>query len=102
MLIIKKVLCDNKINPIGIDSKVVKISWQLESNNRNVKQRAYQLQVAKDKDFENIVFDSQKVETDQSLHIPINSFLYRTETRYFYRIKVWDNHEEESTWSNVA
>ncbi|MGE6588355.1 family 78 glycoside hydrolase catalytic domain [Bacillus mycoides] len=102
MLIIKKVLCDNKINPIGIDSKVVKISWQLESNNRNVKQRAYQLQVAKDKDFENIVFDSQKVETDQSLHIPINSFLYRTETSYFYRIKVWDNHEEESTWSNVA
>ncbi|MGE6598093.1 family 78 glycoside hydrolase catalytic domain [Bacillus proteolyticus] len=102
MLTIKKILCDNKINPIGIDSKAVKISWQLESNNRNVKQRAYQLQVAKDKDFENIVFDSQKVETDQSLHIPINSFLYRTETRYFYRVKVWDNHEEESSWSKVA
>ena len=56
----KKLLCDNKNNPIGIDSKVVKISWQLESNNRNVKQLAYQLQVAKDRDFEIIMFDSQK------------------------------------------
>ncbi|PGW52426.1 alpha-L-rhamnosidase [Bacillus thuringiensis] len=102
MLTIKKLLCDNKNNPIGIDSKVVKISWQLESNNKNVKQHAYHLQVATDKDFETIVFNSQKVETDQSLHIPIDLFPYRAETRYFYRVKVWDNHEEETPWSNVA
>lgn len=102
MLIIKKLRCDNKNNPIGIDSKVVKISWQLESSNRNVKQLAYQLQVAKDREFKTIVFDSQKVETDQSLYIPINSFSYSRETRYFYRVKAWDNHEEESSWSEVA
>lgn len=78
------------------------MSWILESSNRNVKQLAYQLQVAKDRDFEIIMFDSQKVETDQSLHIPINSFSYRAETRYFYRIKVWDNYGEESSWSEVA
>ncbi|HDR7242911.1 TPA: family 78 glycoside hydrolase catalytic domain [Bacillus mobilis] len=95
-------LCDNKKNPIGLDSKVVKMSWQLESSNRNVKQLAYQLQVAKDRDFEIIMFDSQKVETDQSLHIPINSFSYRAETRYYYRVKVWDNYGEESSWSKVA
>ena len=98
----KKLLCDNKNNPIGIDSKVVKISWQFESSNRNVKQLAYQLQVAKDKEFQTIVFDSQKIETDQSLYIPINSFSYSKETRYFYRVKAWDNHEEESSWSEVA
>ncbi|MCE7036665.1 alpha-L-rhamnosidase [Bacillus cereus] len=102
MLTIKKLRCDNKNNPIGIDSKVVKISWQLESSNRNVKQLAYQLQVAKDREFKTIVFDSQKVETDQSLYIPINSFSYSRETRYFYRVKAWDNHEEESSWSEVA
>lgn len=95
-------LCDNKKNPIGLDSKVVKMSWQLESSNRNVKQLAYQLQVAKDRDFEIIMFDSQKVETDQSLHIPINSFSYRAEKRYYYRVKVWDNYGEESSWSKVA
>ncbi|MED0874650.1 family 78 glycoside hydrolase catalytic domain [Bacillus mobilis] len=102
MLTIKKVLCESKKNPIGIDSKFVKISWQLESSNRNVNQLAYQLQVAKDKEFVNILFDSQKVETNQSLHIPIDSFPYKAETRYFYRVKVWDNHEEESSWSKVA
>ncbi len=53
MLTIKKLLCDNKNNPIGIDSKVVKISWQIESSKRNVKQLAYQLQVAKDKGVSN-------------------------------------------------
>ncbi|MGR6008884.1 glycoside hydrolase family 78 protein [Bacillus cereus] len=37
-----------------------------------------------------------------SLHIPINSFSYRAETRYFYRVKVWDNYGEESPWSEVA
>ena len=60
------------------------------------------MQVAKDKEFQTIVFDSQKVETDQSLYIPINSFSYSTEIRYFYRVKVWDTHEEESPWSEVA
>ena len=60
------------------------------------------MQVAKDKGFQTIVFDSQKVETDQSLYIPINSFSYSTETRYFYRVKVWDNYGEESPWSEVA
>lgn len=78
------------------------MSWQLESSNRNVKQLSYQLQVAKDRDFEIIMFDSQKVETDQSLHIPINSFSYRAETRYYYRVKAWDNYGEESSWSKVA
>ena len=67
--------CDNKNNPIGIDSKVVKISWQLESSNRNVKQLAYQLQVAKDREFKTIVFDSQKVETDQKF-IYTNQFVF--------------------------
>ncbi|MGR6008885.1 hypothetical protein ACT7CZ_12725, partial [Bacillus cereus] len=44
---------------IGIDSKVVKMGWQLESSNK-IKQLAYQLQVAKDRDFEILMFDSQK------------------------------------------
>lgn len=102
MLTIKKTLCDNKVNPIGIDSKVVKISWQLKSNRRNVIQSAYQLQVATDTEFQTLLFDSHKVKSDQSLHMPINSFQYKVETRYFYRIKAWDNQGEESAWSEVA
>ncbi len=75
MLIIKKLRCDNKNNPIGIDSKVVKISWQLESSNRNVKQLAYQLQVAKDKEVSNysIRFAEGR---DRSKFIYTNQFVF--------------------------
>ncbi|MDM5154788.1 hypothetical protein QUF88_13445 [Bacillus sp. DX1.1] len=50
MLSIKNTLCENRINPIGIDLKVVKISWQLDSKKQSVLQVAYPLQEETDQE----------------------------------------------------
>lgn len=38
MLVVKKLRCENKENPIGIELGMVSISWELDSDRRNVLQ----------------------------------------------------------------
>jgi len=71
MLIVKKVRCENKENPIGIELGMVSISWQLDSDRRNVLQAAYHIQVALDDSFEVMLLDTGKVESEQCLCIPL-------------------------------
>ncbi len=39
-------LVENKVNPIGIDVKTPRFSWQLVSGKRNVMQTAYEIRVS--------------------------------------------------------
>ena len=43
---IKNLRCEYKINPLGVDIENPRLSWVLESNQRGVKQIAYQIFVA--------------------------------------------------------
>lgn len=102
MLVVKKLRCENKENPIGIELGMVSISWQLDSDRRNVLQAAYHIQVALDDSFEVILLDTGKVESDQCLCIPLEDLQLEPETRYYYRVSVWDQYGESSAWSKLA
>jgi len=102
MLIVKKVRCENKENPIGIELGMVSISWQLDSDRRNVLQAAYHIQVALDDSFEVILLDTGKVESEQCLCIPLEKLQLEPVTRYYYRVSVWDQYGESSAWSDLA
>ncbi|GAA3331415.1 hypothetical protein GCM10020331_087930 [Ectobacillus funiculus] len=40
--------------------------------------------------------------SDQSIHIVYNGPELASGTRYYYRVKVWDNFGRESEWSDVS
>ena len=55
---------ENLVNPSGIDTDTPRFSWQITSNQQDVKQTAYQIIVCDDK---GEIWNTGKVESDQQL-----------------------------------
>ena len=101
MLVVKNLKCEYLENPIGIDRINPRLSWQIVSDKRNVKQQQFQIQVATDEEFKNIVWNMHTF-SEKSIHIPYEGAPLESKKRYFYRVKVWISKEEESDWSNTC
>ena len=71
-LIVSNLTCEYRINPLGIDALQPRLSWQLESDQRGTRQTAYRILVAASESAlcgGSLLWDSGKVESDQSIHI---------------------------------
>ena len=78
-------------NPVGIDKSAIHLSWQLESEQRGVMQTSYNVEIATDAAFGNVVWTSGTVESDKSVDVETNGFTPSAETRYYWRVTVTDN-----------
>ena len=95
--------CEYRMNPLGIDIKKPRISWKIQSDQRGTMQKAYQIQVVVDSDdFSDLLWDTGIIMSDESIQIEYGGPELKPRTRYFYRVKVWDNFECESLWSDTA
>ncbi|MBP2655653.1 MAG: alpha-L-rhamnosidase [Firmicutes bacterium] len=94
--------CEYRINPLGIDVLKPRLSWKLQTQARNIMQSAYRILVATDEVFNNIVWDSGQVMSDQSVHVEYNGEVLIQRTRYYYKVQVWDGAGNESLWSKAA
>lgn len=94
-----------KHNPIGTDVLQPRFSWKLTASERNVMQKAYELRVsASDKDIlngKNLIWQTGKVNSDQSAHIVYKGTELRSKQRYYWQVRIWDNHGKPSSWSEV-
>lgn len=102
MLRINKLTCEYREAPLGLDELHPRFSWQLQSDHFHVLQTAYHIQAAADPDFIKIVWDSGIVSSGTSIHIAYAGNALSPRTRYYYRVKVWDNHGEHSIWSDTV
>jgi alpha-L-rhamnosidase len=102
MLKVVGLLCEYKVNPIGIDVQSPRISWKLESEERAVLQSAYRIEVADGQDFEIVVWESGKVNSDQCTHVELDGLKVASRKRYHFRVKVWSQNGDCSGWSNAA
>ncbi|MCA9731805.1 MAG: family 78 glycoside hydrolase catalytic domain [Deferribacteres bacterium] len=97
--------CEYKTNPLGIDILQPRLSWQLESDKRAVRQSAYQIQVALSSEAlakENaLLWDSGKVDSEQSIQVVYAGPQLQTAQRYFWRVRVWDGNDKVSGWSDI-
>ncbi len=83
--------------PLGVDVESPRFSWQMESadHKRGLRQAAYQLVVTDETD--QIVWDSQKTESDISLNIKYQGTLLSPTTRYSWELSVWDSENKKHT-----
>lgn len=103
MLEVGKLSCEYKKNSLGIDVLRPRLSWKIESDSRSIMQVAYQIQVScEDDKFNSLVWDTGRVESDQSIHVEYNGTVLKTRCRYYYRVRIWDNKGSISEWSEVA
>ncbi len=98
--------CEYRHNPIGVDALKPKLSWELQTSQRNVLQTAYRVLVADDSSVlhKNIgnAWDSKKVISDASIQVPYKGKPLTAAKKYFWKVMVWDNKGNISSWSNVA
>ncbi len=85
--------------------KVPLFSWQLNSSQRNQLQSAYQIQIANDpedlKASKKIIWNSGKIKSGQSVLVEA-AFVLKPAQTYCWRVKVWNQENQESEWSETA
>lgn len=95
--------CEFRDHPLGIDHPEPRLSWELESDARGAKPSAYHILVSTTaeglKKGLGDLWDSGKVTSGQSVGIPYAGKLLGSGQRCFWKVKVWDQHDEASEWS---
>ena len=87
--------CEYRENPIGIDVRKPRLSWQLLSDRRGVSQAAYRLIAASSEsalsDGTNLLWDSGRVETNRSVHVGYSGPTLASGQRVYWKVIVWDD-----------
>ncbi len=87
--------CEMRVNPLGIEAQQPRLSWQLQSNLRNVVQTSYQILVSSTA--QNLqqnkadVWKSDVVSNNQSLHVQYNGPALQPRKKYFWKVLVQTN-----------
>ena len=93
-------------NPPGIDAEKPRVSWRVESGERDQKQTAYRVLVASSGEIlekgEGDLWDSGKVAGDETLNIEYAGKPLASGQACFWKVKVWDKDGAESAWSAAA
>lgn len=86
------------VNPMGLDILRPRFSWILESTQKNTFQTAYEITIAIADDFnKKSIYWMDKKNTDQSIYNQYAGPALASNTRYYWFVKVWDNHGNVAT-----
>lgn len=87
-------------NPIGLDIQKPRFSWKIMSDQKSTVQTAFEIIVATTPDFnkKSIVWNT-KISTDQSVYNVYSGNRLLSNTSYFWKLTVWDNHGNTATES---
>ncbi|MBR3078211.1 MAG: family 78 glycoside hydrolase catalytic domain [Prevotella sp.] len=87
---------ENLSRPLGIDTAKPRFSWQIMSNQQDVRQTAYQIVVSDDK---GEVWNTGKVESDQQLWVRYAGRKLLSNSACTWKVKVWTT-AGETAWSS--
>jgi len=103
---VDRLRCEYAVNPLGIDVRRPRLSWVIRSGRRGEVQTAYQVLVASSeanlKANKGDLWDSGKVESDQSCHVVYAGKELGSRTRCFWKVRVWDRDGKPSAYSQPA
>jgi len=101
--------CEYRVNPLGIDETKPHLSWILLPRNerqRGVTQTAYHVLVASDQNKlvtgVGDLWDSGKVMSDCNSQLTYSGVSLGSGTDCWWKVRVWDNHNNVSSWSPPA
>jgi alpha-L-rhamnosidase len=98
--------CEYLIDPLSIDTREPRLSWQIESNSRGAKQTAYQIIVATTPAGlaanKGDLWDTGKVASSETIQIAYRGKPLRSRQQCFWKARVWDQNGRAWTWSKPA
>ncbi|MBP7934836.1 MAG: glycoside hydrolase family 78 protein [Phycisphaerae bacterium] len=93
-------------HPLGIDAVQPRLSWVLESDEREVRQAAYQILVAGAKDElggdKGGLWDSGKVLSGDTAQIVYAGATLKSGQQVFWKVRVWTDGDLPSSWSEAG
>ena len=95
---------ENLSDPIGIDSRKPRFSWELTAPtaDRGILQTAYEIRVSRRPEGKDLVWNSGRITSDQSTQVFYNGPALVEEGSYFWQVRVWDNKGRQSPWSSAG
>jgi alpha-L-rhamnosidase len=98
--------CEYRVNPLGIEERAPRLSWIVESSERYQRQTACRILVASDeatlKRDHGDLWDTGKVISSDTIGAVYLGRPLSSHQRCFWKVKVWDKHDQESAWSKPA
>lgn len=98
--------CENLQNPLGIDKSAPRFSWKIRSNKNATTQKAFQLIVASDPSLlseeQADLWNSGKTESAASIWVPYQGKAIGSGLAAWWKVRVWDEAGQVSSWSPVA
>ena len=115
---VKNLRCEYLENPLGIDAVKPRLSWILQERaeggdrkpERGIRQTAYQVLVAGSEELlkkdKGVLWDSGKVESDQSVHVEYQGKALESRMQCFWKVRIWytahGSAVQCSEWSPLA
>ncbi len=99
---VKELVCEYHSNPIGIDIQKPRLSWQIQSDGKNVMQTAYEIKVTDQTANGKLIWTSGKVQSDQSVNVAYEGPALKSMQRVYWQVRVWDNNGKATAWSAPA
>lgn len=99
-------LLNKNVQSVLIGDKNPAFSWEINSNSQNVIQTGYQVLVADNIQLLNNntgnMWDSGKIMSSQSTGVLYNGSALKANTAYYWKVRVWNNHQEISPYSSAT
>jgi len=103
---VQQLKVEGRGRPLGLGTRVPRLSWIIESDEPSQVQTAYHVQVASSVDrlqSDNPdLWDSGVVQSDQSVYVPYAGQSLASNTTYWWRVRVRDRHGLFTEWSEPA
>ena len=100
---VSTILCENKVDPAGVDVDNLNFSWKMVSIKRSQKQSAYQIKISSQEaisaEGKSEIWNSGKITSDKSILVKYSGPKLKSGTKYSWQVKVWDETGIESEWS---
>ncbi len=98
--------CEALTNPLAVAHPQPRLSWIVQSDERNQHQIAYQILAATHSELldqnHGDLWDSGKVLSDETINIEYDGQVLDATQRCWWKVRVWDRYDNVSEWSETA